>query len=81
MAVIRKILARNLNIQWPDDLLGIAKKSYADLLQKEVSPENRKNIGLQKVFSTIFPFKLKNGGLSLDFVSYTIGDPEFTPVK
>jgi len=77
--IIRKILAQNQNIQWPSDLIGITKRSYADFLQMEVAPEHRRNIGLQKIFATTFPLNLKNGRLSIEFVSYSIGKPEFTP--
>ena len=39
------------------DLVDIQYGSYKDFLQADVEPSARKNIGLQKVFSSVFPIK------------------------
>jgi DNA-directed RNA polymerase beta subunit len=36
-------------------LLETQKKSYSDFLQKEVPPAERRNLGLQEAFTSVFP--------------------------
>ncbi len=57
------------------DLLKMQKVSFEAFLQKDVSPEERKNEGLQGVFKEIFPVESYNGKLILDFVEYRFGEP------
>ena len=60
MAVIqrfRKYFGKGF-LQTPlPDLVEIQYDSYKDFLQADVEPQNRKNIGLQNVFSSMFPIK------------------------
>ena len=58
-------------------LIELQKKSYELFLQREVAPEKRANIGLQRAFRTVFPIKDYNDSSSLEFVSYTIGEPKY----
>ncbi len=58
------------------DLIGLQLDSYRDFLQKDVPPSERKNQGLQEVFNEIFPIENYDGQLSLEFVSYTLGEPK-----
>ena len=58
------------------NLLDIQTKSYRDFLQRFVSPEERKNQGLQEIFSKIFPIQDFTGNLILDFISYSLGEPK-----
>ena len=58
-------------------LLEIQLKSYADLLQKDVAPEDRKDIGLQKVFKQVFPIKDFYETAELRFVRYRLGEPKY----
>jgi len=37
------------------DLLAIQKQSYADFLQMDLLPDERKDVGLQAAFKDIFP--------------------------
>ena len=56
------------------DLLEIQKRSYMTFLQLDELPENRKNIGIQAAFKSIFPiFDFKETAI-LDFDSYSLGD-------
>ena len=55
------------------DLIGLQLDSYANFLQKDVKPENRKCQGLQEVFQEIFPISSFDGQMSLEFVSYEVG--------
>ncbi len=63
------------------DLIGVQIDSYANFLQKDVAPENRKRQGLQEVFMEIFPIESYDKNTTLDFVSYRIDDnPRFSVV-
>ncbi|HQO77704.1 MAG TPA: DNA-directed RNA polymerase subunit beta [Thermodesulfobacteriota bacterium] len=59
------------------NLIDIQKKSYAEFLQMDVPPDQREDIGLQGVFKSIFPIKDFVESSSLEFVSYTIGEPKY----
>jgi DNA-directed RNA polymerase subunit beta len=58
------------------DLLAIQKASYAEFLQMELLPEERKDIGLQSAFKDTFPVSDFKETTQLDFISYSIGDWE-----
>ncbi|HXU79018.1 MAG TPA: DNA-directed RNA polymerase subunit beta, partial [Methylomirabilota bacterium] len=45
-------------------------------LQAEVPPSRRKNLGLQAVFTEVFPIESYDGKCVLDFHSYEIGEPK-----
>lgn len=59
------------------NLVAIQKRSYERFLQADVVPEKRENIGLQKVFKSVFPIKDYNNTASLEFVSYALGTPKY----
>jgi DNA-directed RNA polymerase subunit beta len=58
-------------------LIEIQKKSYELFLQKDVAPMERQNMGLQEVFKSVFPIKDFNETASLEFVSYSLGEPKY----
>lgn len=80
MAVIQK-LRKSFGksfLQTPlPDLVEIQYNSYKDFLQADVAPQNRKNIGLQNVFSSMFPIKDYAGIADLEFVEYTLDKPVY----
>ena len=59
------------------NLIGIQKKSYERFLQANADPDKREDIGLQKVFKSIFPVKDYNNTATLEYVSYTLGIPKY----
>jgi len=61
------------------NLLVVQRESFGDFLQENVSPEKRKNRGLQAVFREIFPVEDLKGEYRVEFVSYRVGEPRFTP--
>ena len=63
------------------NLIEIQQNSYDAFLQKDTPPDRRKNEGLQKVFTEIFPIKSYDGTISLDFVSFSIGVPKYDVVE
>jgi DNA-directed RNA polymerase subunit beta len=64
------------SVEMPN-LLDVQLSSYENFLQREVSPGERKNSGLQAVFSSIFPITDVHELFSLEFVKYTLGEPRY----
>ena len=58
-------------------LIEIQKNSYELFLQKDAAPMERQNMGLQEVFKSVFPIKDFNETASLEFVSYSLGEPKY----
>jgi len=60
----------------PPNLIELQTDSYKEFLQADVAPSKRKNLGLQAVFTEVFPIESYDGKCKLDFHSYEIGDPK-----
>src|ERR1041385_5902873 len=74
---IRKSFAKRASVLPVPFLLATQLDSYAAFLQEHVSPETRKNQGLQSAFTSIFPIESHSKNARLDFVSYTLGVPPY----
>ena len=74
---IRKSFAKRASVLPVPFLLATQIESYAAFLQAEVSPEGRKNQGLQAAFTSIFPIQSHSGNARLDFVSFALSTPPF----
>lgn len=61
------------------NLIEIQIKSYNQFLQADKFPEERENIGLQEVFNEVFPVKSYDEKTVLEFLSYHLGVPKYTP--
>ncbi|MBW1821367.1 MAG: DNA-directed RNA polymerase subunit beta, partial [Deltaproteobacteria bacterium] len=71
---IRKNFGRIKKIIEIPDLIGMQRESFKRLLQMDVPPEKRENIGLQAVYKSVFPIKDFTGSASLEFVSYRFSE-------
>jgi len=60
----------------PPNLIEIQLDSYKEFLQAEAAPSKRKNLGLQAVFTEVFPIESYDGKTVLDFHSYDIQEPK-----
>jgi DNA-directed RNA polymerase subunit beta len=60
----------------PPNLIEVQINSYREFLQAELAPSRRKNIGLQAVFTEVFPIESYDGKSVLDYHSYEIGEPK-----
>ena len=61
------------------NLIEIQIKSYNQFLQSHLLPHERENLGLQEVFSEIFPIKSYDEKTILEFLSYNLGVPKYSP--
>ncbi len=60
----------------PPNLIELQTSSYKEFLQADLSPSKRKNLGMQAVFTEVFPIESYDGKVVLDFHSYEIGPPK-----
>ena len=60
----------------PPNLIEIQVDSYHEFLQAGVAASRRKNLGLQAVFTEVFPIESYDGKIKLDYHSYEIGEPK-----
>jgi len=74
---LRRNFGRIKHIIEIPDLIDIQKRSYEDFLQAQVPPEERASVGLHGVFKSVFPIKDFNETASLEFVSYSLGEPKY----
>ncbi|MSU31291.1 MAG: DNA-directed RNA polymerase subunit beta [Pedosphaera sp.] len=60
----------------PPNLIEIQIDSYREFLQSDVPSSKRRNLGLQAVFTEVFPIESYDGKTVLDFHSYDIQGPK-----
>ncbi|MDX2504849.1 MAG: DNA-directed RNA polymerase subunit beta, partial [Gammaproteobacteria bacterium] len=58
-------------------LLAIQLDSFLNFLQSDVTPEGRKEFGLQGAFKSVFPISSFSGNAGLEYISYRLGKPAF----
>ncbi|MEC7986181.1 MAG: DNA-directed RNA polymerase subunit beta, partial [Myxococcota bacterium] len=71
----RHSYAKTLPWREVDNLIRIQTSSYEEFLQTGVSPEERRNVGLQAVFNSVFPIHDFNERASLEFSKYELQEP------
>jgi len=59
------------------NLIDIQKSSYDKFLQSDTQPRERKEIGLEEVFRSVFPIKDFDGTSELVYVSYNLEKPKY----
>ncbi|WP_293813624.1 DNA-directed RNA polymerase subunit beta [uncultured Aquitalea sp.] len=74
---IRKSFAKRASVLDVPFLLATQIDSYAEFLQLGVPLDQRKDVGLQAAFKSIFPIVSHNGYARLDFAHYILGEPPF----
>jgi DNA-directed RNA polymerase subunit beta len=60
------------------NLIEIQRRSYDEFLQLSLQAAERRDVGLQGVFRSVFPIKDFNETASLEFVSYALGEPKYS---
>jgi DNA-directed RNA polymerase subunit beta len=76
--IFRKNYGKLTEILDISNLIEIQLNSYEYFLQKDVSLEDRKSVGLEAVFRSVFPIKDSHDTTSLEFVKYEMGDPKYS---
>ncbi len=59
------------------NLIEVQRVSYDRFLQADVPHDQRENMGLQRVFQSVFPIKDFAETASLEFVKYELGEPKY----
>lgn len=59
-------------------LIELQKNSYSTFLQADVLPHDRKAVGLEAVFKSVFPITHFAETASVEFVSYSFEEPKYS---
>ncbi len=78
---IRKSFAKRASVLEVPFLLATQIDSYTEFLQLGVPISERRSIGLQAAFSSIFPIVSHNENARLEFVHYSLGEPPFDVIE
>jgi DNA-directed RNA polymerase subunit beta len=73
----RKSYSKITEIMEIPNLLSVQLDSFRNFLQAEITPAQRRDEGLQRVFSEVFPISDARDNYSLEFVSYVLGEPKY----
>jgi DNA-directed RNA polymerase subunit beta len=65
----------------PPNLIELQISSYLDFLQKGTPEKQRLPQGLEAVFGEVFPIMSYDERLTLEYVSYSIGDPKNSEIE
>lgn len=65
----------------PPNLIQIQSNSFMEFIQKDVSPLQRKHLGLEAVLKEVFPIESYDGRCSLEYVSYSLSGPKMTEME
>ncbi|MHC4640457.1 MAG: DNA-directed RNA polymerase subunit beta [Planctomycetota bacterium] len=63
------------------DLVAILRRSYERFLQEDVNPTKRKCVGLEALFSEIFPIESYDQNMRLEYLYYELERPRYTPIE
>lgn len=61
------------------NLIEIQVKSYKQFLQVDSLPEERVSMGLEEVFAEVFPIKSYDEKTIIEYLSYSLGVPKYSP--
>ena len=59
------------------NLMELQRRSYDEFLQDGILPEDRKKVGLQAAFTSVFPIYDSNENSFLEFAGYSFGEPRY----
>src|SRR5690349_20076928 len=61
------------------NLINVQTQAYQRFLQKDTDPAKRKNEGLESLLREVFPIESYDGNLRLEYISYDLSEPRYTP--
>ena len=65
----------------PPNLIENQIDSFTEFLQMDLAPTQRKQVGLEAVFSEVFPIESYDSRCHLEYVSYTATPPRETEIE
>jgi DNA-directed RNA polymerase subunit beta len=74
---VRKNFGRIPEVAPMPNLIEVQKSSYDFFLQMDVTAPDRKDLGLQEVFKSVFPIKDFSDRAMLEFVKYEFEEPKY----
>ncbi len=74
---IRNGFGRRSSVLEFPELLATQRESYREFLQDGVPPAQRKRVGLQAAFESVFPIVSYSGDAQLQFLEYRLERPRF----
>ncbi len=74
----RKSFAKLKEVYDLPNLLDVQLVTYREFLQIDVPAGEKKNQGLQEVFSEMFPIESPDRLVKLEFISYSLGKPKYS---
>ncbi len=74
----RKDYSRIPKVVSMPNLIEVQKNSFAQFLQVDAKPEERKDVGIQSVFKSAFPITDFSGNAKLDFMKFSLLEPKYT---
>jgi DNA-directed RNA polymerase subunit beta len=77
----RKNFGQLKEVIQPPNLIENQVDSYKEFLQMDVAPSQRKPIGLEAVFSEVFPIESYDSRCHLEYVSYNVTPPRETEIE
>ncbi len=74
---IRRTFGRIPEVTQMPNLIEVQKQSYDHFLQMDVPPADRVSVGLEEVFSSVFPIMDFSERAELQFVRYELEEPKY----
>jgi len=74
---IRKTFGRIPEVAQMPNLIEVLQNSYEGFLQKDTPAAERRDVGLQEVFKSVFPIRDFSDRAELQFVRYELEEPKF----
>ncbi|MDC0227907.1 DNA-directed RNA polymerase subunit beta [Alphaproteobacteria bacterium] len=74
---VRRTFGKITEVAQMPNLIEVQRNSYEQFLQMYVQADERVDVGLEAVFSSVFPIKDFAGRSMLEFVSYTLEKPKY----
>jgi DNA-directed RNA polymerase subunit beta len=60
------------------NMLDVQLRAFRSLLQTDAAAHGTEDVGLERVFNEVFPIADVNNKFSLEFVTYSLGEPKYT---
>lgn len=74
---IRKSFGRSKSVAEIPNLIQVQKNSYDHFLQDNLKASERKSVGLEDVFKSIFPISDYDGKATVEYVKYELDQPKY----